>query len=67
MRVMGAGQRPTGSLWNLPASGTAGIWIHLMDVLVPGVNRTPKGQADPQDGNDDGDGVRIHDAYLITQ
>ena len=38
----------------------------LAEVLISTFHRTPKGQANPEDGNDDGDGVRVHAAYPIT-
>ena len=38
----------------------------LADVLVSGVNHTPEGQANPKDGDDDHDGVSVHEAHHIT-
>ena len=38
----------------------------LAGVLVSGINRAPDGQADTQDGNDDGDGAGVHEAYPNT-
>ncbi len=38
----------------------------LLDASVSGVDRTPQGQANPKDRDDNGNGVGVHEPYSIT-